>query len=198
MWAGWCWPQDGVWCLSHLQRSPLPGVTLRAPKPGCPSGIVLTPPPPPAISIRRTQTLCRCVPMSHHCLWGVSGQGDPPQRASGISARLTGARPPAPAAAFASQPRAQGLLVVAVAVAGATCPVYLGTGTGTPWGGVRRQSKRCCKGMWLHSPPSLRVSSGWCGGVGCFSMALLLPPPHRAVNTQLSTSAWSCLPCRCW
>ena len=52
-----------------------------------------------------------------------------------------------------------------VAVAGATCPVYLGTGTGTPQGGVQGQSKPCCKGMGLYSPPSPRVFSGRGGEV---------------------------------
>lgn len=67
------------------------------------------------------------------------------------------------------------MVVVVVAVAGATCPVYLGTGT--PQGAVRGQSEHCCKGMGLYSPPSPCVFSGWGGGGGCFSVELLLPPP---------------------
>lgn len=147
--------QDGSWCLPLLHRSSPPAARLPAPKAGpsiwdCPRPVAAASPAP---SLSAGARLVVVTPLLAH----------------GISVWLTGARPPSPAAAFASQPRALqqwwGLL-------GDRDGGTLGRGAGT-------------EQPFVAAPlPPWTSMAGL--GRGCsFSIELLLPPPPPRPSTGL-------------
>lgn len=140
-----------------------------------------------AVNLGLSQPRGSCVPCPVPVCWGTSGRGDP----------IAGPRD------FSLADRSEtsiscGRICKSTTSSAAVVGATGGQGRGHPGEGSRNRAafRRC--------PPAPPDIYGWFGeGVQLFYRAVIAttttpPPIHRAVNTQLSTSAWSCLPCRCW